>query len=65
MAHICLKEEQQWFIDNGMGQYLSQPRDTTIDASPHLIPLRADIHWLWDQLGFYFVPKFSGLVPTS
>ena len=44
-----------------MAKYRTQLRELTIDASSNLIPLRADIHWLWDQLEF-FCAKFSGLV---
>ena len=55
MAHTCPKKEQPRFIQNQMGLYLTQPINRSIDAPSNLIPLRADIHWLWNQLELCFV----------
>ncbi|KAL8671292.1 MAG: hypothetical protein Q9168_004213 [Polycauliona sp. 1 TL-2023] len=59
-AHLCPQKQTSWFRSNRMGQYNQSrrlaPACTTDDISS-LVALRKDIHFVFDQRMFVFVPK--------
>lgn len=63
-AHLVPRGEAAWFRQNSMFQYASPPRPGTdpLDDSRNALLLRSDVHTLFDQRRFVFVPKSSVFV---
>lgn len=60
MAHVVPKSEADWYTRNGMSRYAELSRragDQTISSASNMILLRSDVHTLWDNRDFAFVPK--------
>ena len=60
MAHLCPRSEDRWFHDNGMQNYVNDPRKTgsgAVNDPSNVILLREDLHTAFDQLKYVFVPK--------
>lgn len=60
MAHLCPRSEDRWFHDNGMHNYIDDPRKTgsgAVNDPSNVMLLREDLHTSFDQLKFVFVPK--------
>jgi len=65
-AHIIPYAHHEWFESNNMRQYCRLPATVPpIDDDANLITLRADIHILWDQYRFAFVPKREGAIGSG
>ncbi|KAI9729814.1 MAG: hypothetical protein M1834_006562 [Cirrosporium novae-zelandiae] len=65
VAHLCPMSEQCWFIDNSMWEY--SPRADrmgaiAVDNPANALLLRQDLHNLFDDRHFTFVPKKGQLV---
>ncbi|TLS21104.1 uncharacterized protein PpBr36_10489 [Pyricularia pennisetigena] len=57
-AHLIPYNENNWFVSNGMGQYARRPMaHLLIEDERNLIFLRRDLHLLFDQRRYVFVPK--------
>lgn len=57
--HIIPAAQRQWFIANEMKQYVQE--DTSfIDDEQNQAHIRSDLHKLWDNYVFAFVPKWGG-----
>jgi hypothetical protein len=59
-AHICPRQEIDWFSSNDMAQYNlngSLPGTLLTDDSSNALALRADLHSAFDKGMFVFVPK--------
>lgn len=60
MAHLCPCSEDRWFHDNGMHNYIDDPRKTgsgAVNEPSNVMLLREDLHTAFDQLKFVFVPN--------
>lgn len=63
MAHLCPRSEDSWFHDNGMQNYVDDPRKTgssAVNNPSNVMLLREDLDTAFDQLKFVFVPKSTG-----
>ncbi|TGJ80902.1 hypothetical protein E0Z10_g7853 [Xylaria hypoxylon] len=56
-AHLIPYAEHEWFQSNDMRRYCRLPTLPPVDDEANLLTLRADIHTLFDQHRFAFVPK--------
>lgn len=62
MAHLCPSQENEWFHNNEMHKYVYDMRKTgtrAIDDLNNMILLKADLHKIFDDQKFMFVPKAS------
>ncbi|QSS63998.1 hypothetical protein I7I51_01059 [Histoplasma capsulatum] len=57
-AHIVPREEETWYVRNGMGIYGANLGD--INEATNVLPLRSDIHKCFDNRWFVIVPKTAG-----
>ncbi|EER45825.1 conserved hypothetical protein [Histoplasma capsulatum H143] len=57
-AHIVPREEETWYVRNGMGIYGANLGD--INEATNVLPLRSDIHRCFDNRWFVIVPKTAG-----
>lgn len=62
-AHIIPQIYSHWFLNNGMNRYA--PRRQSIHDLANILPLRADIHYSFDQFRFIIVPKPTSPNPTT
>lgn len=63
VAHLCPRSEDLWFHRNGMERYILNTRRSglgAVDDAANAILLRADVHHVFDQARFVFVPKSRG-----
>ncbi|KAL6405956.1 hypothetical protein AUP68_10511 [Ilyonectria robusta] len=58
-AHLVPVKESSWYDDNGMVDYGKAPSFSTdaVNASTNVVPLRTDVHRMFDERNFCFVPK--------
>jgi hypothetical protein len=65
-AHIVPYAENEWFQSNSMDSYCRIPGTAPpIDNESNLIALRSDIHGLFDQHRFAFVPKMGSNIDVE
>ncbi|OAA66802.1 hypothetical protein SPI_01378 [Niveomyces insectorum RCEF 264] len=58
VAHIVPRHEEDWFQKNGMDRYCTEGSlSHTIGSLSNLVRLRSDLHSLFDQHHYAFVPK--------
>ena len=60
MAHICPREESEWFFANGMSRWnndTSLGEQSLLDDHANLILMRSDIHKAFDDGKFILYPK--------
>jgi hypothetical protein len=60
VAHICPREESDWFFANGMSRWnndTSLGEQSVIDDHANLILMRSDIHKAFDDGKFILYPK--------
>jgi hypothetical protein len=59
-AHLCPRQEIDWFEANGMNSYNldgSLPQELITNDSSNALTLRSDLHYAFDRCSFVFVPK--------
>ncbi|KAK1762142.1 hypothetical protein QBC33DRAFT_462078 [Phialemonium atrogriseum] len=66
-AHLVPVSQLEWFNDNRMSRYARVDRFSTamIDCDGNVIPLRSDIHKVFDERHFCFVPKHHHHTPPA
>lgn len=55
-TRIVPKEERDWFMRNDTTKYSSEPL-LRLKTPNNLVPMKADVHNLFDAAGFVIVPK--------
>ncbi|KAI0108336.1 hypothetical protein F4814DRAFT_427591 [Daldinia grandis] len=63
-ADIIPKSEEKWAKRNQVGSSLSNPNKEILSDWRNKIPLRKDLHFLWDHGYLTFFPKFTILPRT-
>ncbi|KAL9616337.1 MAG: hypothetical protein Q9160_008780 [Pyrenula sp. 1 TL-2023] len=59
-AHLCPRNELDWFRENGLRRYNAQIHmsgDAIVDDMANALAMRADIHRAFDDCNFVLVPK--------
>ncbi|KAF4980198.1 hypothetical protein FZEAL_3734 [Fusarium zealandicum] len=58
-AHLVPVKESAWYDENGMVDYGKAASFSTgaVNASTNLVPLRTDVHRMFDERNFCFIPK--------
>jgi hypothetical protein len=67
-AHLCPRQELDWFTSNGMREYNLDrylPTDLLTDDANNALTLRADLHFAFDRCVFVFVPKPVSSAPVD
>lgn len=67
MAHLLPAGEDDWWLSNQMQQYSPTQLFSSdpIDGPANLLTLRADLHRVFDERHFCFVPKVGGTSATT